>query len=622
MNSLYRKYRPVDFDSVVGHENVVNILESTLIKNNFSHAMLFTGQHGTGKTSLAKIFAKAVNCTNKDNYMSCGKCQNCLQSLTGAHPDIFEIDAASNNGVDEIRNINANVSTLPILGKYKIYIIDEVHMLSTSAFNALLKTLEEPPFHVIFILATTEYNKIPQTIISRCQIFYFQKINNYDLKKRLTFVATSEGFEVDKEVLDEICYLSEGSLRDALNNLEQLTNLNINKITMSEFKQFFTVATNKEKIDLLKAIFNNDIKMIINYFENAAKIGMDFDVLSLSLLNVIKEIIEFKITKDNSFVSLFDLNDLIEFENISLNDFFILSDELANAFSKTRGTSVNLNYLLISILKVTSNLGKEINLEIKTEKLTNKFDEKKVTSKEIINEDKINDTENIIITNNNMELNSSNTENISLPSTSFVKKLATNIKDIDVLLANKIEEDNNIHYDNIEFTDEQIINALMGSHIWKERKTLSDKLISWFDLDENGNLLHPQIASDFAMIHEMNVVAASNTEMIIVGDERIFAKWLNNKLQDNDWRNKFFNKLGKKISVIAISKIRWRQITEFYKEQISNYNLNSESQNYQPTDPEKFYLKIKEQTQKELLKESEVYRNAVETFGIPIKVVD
>lgn len=220
--ALYRKYRPSNFGDIAGHQNVVEILKNELKNNKISHSFLFAGQRGTGKTSIARILAKSVNCLNIKDGLACEVCESCIASNEQRNPDIIEMDAASNNGVDEIREIKNNINSLPFIGKYKIYIIDEVHMLTKAAFNALLKTLEEPPVHAIFILATTEYAKIPATILSRCQIFNFKKIDRISLMNRLSFICENEGYKIDKAVLEEIAIISEGSLRDASNVIEQL----------------------------------------------------------------------------------------------------------------------------------------------------------------------------------------------------------------------------------------------------------------------------------------------------------------------------------------------------------------------------------------------------------------
>ncbi|QHX35562.1 DNA polymerase III subunits gamma and tau [Spiroplasma sp. TIUS-1] len=373
-NSLYRYYRPKTFNDVAGHTNLKKILIEQIKNNKFSHALIFSGQRGTGKTSVAKIFAKVINCENPKDAASCETCNSCIQANNNSHPDIFELDAASNNGVDEMRNIRANVSTLPILSKYKVYIIDEFHMLTKSAYNSLLKTLEEPPQHVQFILATTELHKIPLTIISRCQNFNFARITKVDLKEQISKIAKLEGIDVEEKALDEIFYLSEGSLRDAINALEQAGSY-ANKVTESVLKDVFSIATKEEKIALISKVLGGDAKYVISFFENSEQQGIDFQSLSLDIINLIKEIVEFKMVgelKKNYSITLEEANSFKKFD-ISL--LFDLSDEIAKAYESTKGSSIDSQLLLIALLKVinVSKLISVVNSEVVlSNKITNK----------------------------------------------------------------------------------------------------------------------------------------------------------------------------------------------------------------------------------------------------------
>lgn len=219
--ALYRKYRPYTFDDVVGQEHIIRTLKNQIKANRISHAYLFTGSRGTGKTSVAKILARAVNCEDPKEGSACGVCETCKKMNEGSLMNIIEIDAASHNGVDNIREINEEVKYTPAIGQYKVYIIDEVHMLSTGAFNALLKTLEEPPAHVIFILATTDPQKIPATILSRCQRFDFKRLTIDEIQERLALYMQKENIDVEKDALNYIARLADGGMRDALSILEQ-----------------------------------------------------------------------------------------------------------------------------------------------------------------------------------------------------------------------------------------------------------------------------------------------------------------------------------------------------------------------------------------------------------------
>lgn len=271
--ALYRKYRPKTFDDVVGQDVVVKTLKNAIINNKISHAYLFSGPRGCGKTSIAKIFARIANCENNEKGMSCNKCVYCTQS-NEQDLDIIEMDAASNNGVEEIREINNKVNLVPSLGKYKIYIIDEVHMLTTGAFNALLKTLEEPPKHAIFILATTDPHKVPVTILSRCQRFDFKKISENDIIKKLLEICDLEKIDIEKEAVAEIARLGDGSLRDSISILDQVAAYTKDKITILDVHDVNGTISQTEIKSLVEDIASNNLAdsiKKINEYNNCGK---------------------------------------------------------------------------------------------------------------------------------------------------------------------------------------------------------------------------------------------------------------------------------------------------------------------------------------------------------------
>ena len=282
--SLYRKYRPMRFEDVCGQQFIVKTLSNAIKNNKIGHAYLFCGTRGTGKTTIAKIFAKLVNCLNPLDNVPCGECEICLNESTDEIPDIIEIDAASNNGVDEIRELKNKIKLMPVMCKYKVYIIDEVHMLSTGAFNALLKTLEEPPEYVIFILATTEPQKLPITIISRCQRFDFKKINVLDISKRLKYISQKEGIDIDDEAIEEIAKLSEGAMRDAIGLLDQISSFADSKITVEDIYTIRGSVSNRVLIELIEKYIDNDASSILSIVDDIYLSGKDFYRLSEDIL--------------------------------------------------------------------------------------------------------------------------------------------------------------------------------------------------------------------------------------------------------------------------------------------------------------------------------------------------
>ena len=294
--ALYRKFRPLNFSEMVGQEHITRTLKNQIIANRVGHAYLFNGGRGTGKTSAAKILARAINCLNPKDGEPCNECEICKGALSGSLTDIVEMDAASNNSVEDIRNIREEVNFLPTKAKYRVYIIDEVHMLSTGAFNALLKTLEEPPEHVKFILATTEPQKLPATILSRCQRFDFKKISNEDIIKRLEIVCKESQIEITKEALNIIAILSEGALRDALSILERCIQDGENKIDEDKIKDLVGIPKMVFIHDIVEAIVDYDVDKALATVNEVLEDGKDISNLLWEIIKYVKDILLYKAT--------------------------------------------------------------------------------------------------------------------------------------------------------------------------------------------------------------------------------------------------------------------------------------------------------------------------------------
>lgn len=326
---LYRKYRPHDFDSLVGQEYTKKLLKNSVINNKFAHAYIFTGPRGTGKTSSAKIFAKAINCLHPVDGNPCNKCQNCVNFESS--PDIIELDAASNNGVDDIREIINNVRLAPSSMKIKVYIIDEFHMLSTSAFNALLLTLEEPPKDVVFILATTDIQSVPITVLSRCQRFDFKPISLQDIENRLKFVCSEEKLNVTDEAIKEIAMMSNGGLRDALSILDQVAGTG-EEIDVQDVIVNFGGISNKKINQLLSYYETNNVAELIDYINEIKNDGIDIKVLINKIITRIKSILidikldnyNGKLDFDNLYNLVFELNKLLTGERNGANYYDLL----------------------------------------------------------------------------------------------------------------------------------------------------------------------------------------------------------------------------------------------------------------------------------------------------------
>lgn len=320
--ALYRKFRPLTFSEIVGQEHITKTLKNQIMAERVGHAYLFNGGRGTGKTSAAKVLARAINCLNPQDGEPCNECEICKAALAGSLTDIVEMDAASNNSVEDVRSIREEVNFLPTVAKYRVYIIDEVHMLSTGAFNALLKTLEEPPAHVKFILATTEPQKLPATILSRCQRFDFKKISNDNIEKRLKFVCEQSKIEITPEALNLIGVLSEGAMRDALSILERCVQDGEDKIDEDKIKDLVGIPKLTMVSNIVKAIFEYDVENAIISVNKVLDSGKDLNNLLWEIIKYIKDILIYKVTQklqiysENEIAEIKVLADMVNKERL------------------------------------------------------------------------------------------------------------------------------------------------------------------------------------------------------------------------------------------------------------------------------------------------------------------
>ena len=388
--ALYRTYRPSTFEEVAGQEHIVRTLKNALATKKLAHAYLFAGPRGTGKTTMAKLLAKALNC-DEGMGCQCNQCKNCKAIIEGTHPDVLELDAASNNGVDEIREIIDKVKYGTILGRYKVYIIDEVHMLSTGAFNALLKTLEEPPEHVIFILATTEPHKILPTILSRCQRYDFTKLSDKDIKARLQAVLEKEGVAYNAEAIDIIISLADGGMRDALSILDQVLAYSGNKLDVQDILDIFALESKEEKLALLSSIVSKDVADVLQRINRYVALGTDIKRLTDDLLLILKDILIYQSSRSTDCLEVLNGQEAAAyFKYLDIDETLKMIDVIMGAQKDYKNVSSIIPLFQVTILKM---------IAIKKDGLNEQIEQQKqvpVLEKPVIKPDPIKEAEPII----------------------------------------------------------------------------------------------------------------------------------------------------------------------------------------------------------------------------------
>ncbi len=421
-HALYRKYRPMTFDDVVGQDSIVTTLRNSIINKTFSHAYMFFGPRGTGKTTISKIFARSINCEEPINGCSCGNCPKCLHSFEKECVDIIEIDAASNNGVDEIRELKNKISLVPAELNYKVYIIDEVHMLSIGAFNALLKTLEEPPEHAIFILATTDPQKVPETIISRCQCFSFKRISDNAIVDRMKFIIKKENISIEEDVLHDIAKFSDGGMRDALGLLDKLSSYTDKKITSDSFAELNGTITKGDLEKFVDNIFSNNIGEILTYIVDINNSGKNLIQVIIQLLDYLQD------TLFSYYVNNVELKYPVD-KIISLAN--VINDKLFD-IKKSSNPRIYIEMLLIDFCEKNKNFN---SVEIISREI---IPNKELTNNSIKDSQTIVRTENhakndMVIIDTNVKKDNDSSDKITINkefSPSIDKKVILNLNDI------------------------------------------------------------------------------------------------------------------------------------------------------------------------------------------------
>ena len=427
--ALYRKYRPQTFDDVVGQTTVVKVLKNSISQHKFCHAYMFFGSRGTGKTSLSKIFAKAVNCLEPVDGNPCGKCKNCLIASEKECVDILEIDAASNNGVDEIRELRNKINLVPGELKYKVYIIDEVHMLSIGAFNALLKTLEEPPEHAIFILATTDPQKVPETIISRCQCFSFERISTDMIVERLKYVCNQENILIEDDVLREIAISSDGGMRDSLGILDKLSSYTSDLITMDIYIELNGLITKKDLKSLCDFVFTANYKEVLNQINSFNNSGKNLiQILSQFMYHLRDLLIDYYVEQNSINYSALLVEKLITSINEKMFD-----------IKKSGNPKIYIEILLLNFMSDISDSNSTKSVDTKVSSIKNTLVEKNSNDNaghnNVVNDDKYENVESVELEMKNVDIpTNSNDDAISQDDLSTVdKKVVNNVNTGDIL---------------------------------------------------------------------------------------------------------------------------------------------------------------------------------------------
>ena len=509
--ALYRKYRPKTFDEISGQDVIIRILKNSISNNKISHAYLFTGPRGTGKTSIAKIFSRTINCENPIDSSPCEKCNCCLQKN---NIDIIEIDAASNNGVDEIREIKEKVNLVPTLGKYKVYIIDEVHMLTIAAFNALLKTLEEPPKHAIFILATTEPHKIPATILSRCQRYDFKKISESKIYEKLKYIIDKEKISINDQAIKEIARLSDGGLRDAISILDQVIAYSNENITEEDIHNINGTLTQYQLKNFIDAIYNNDLKFLLDSIEK-------YDEQGKNLVKLTEEIILF-------------------FKNILINKNLDIEENIYTEY-KEKTTNEQMYNIIKELNNSIYDMKKFDNvkliLELTLIKIINK-----TTEQSIINQENNNQKENIIKVKENIVEKPKNTH--------IIKEKIDN---------EKLYELKQIRIDNT-------LSLL-------DKKDMKEKIEEMSNLREK--MLISSYGEFISMILDSKIKASSKENIIFMFEKSQESNYFNENL---DKIQKLFNEeLNKDYKPIAVDAKEWEKIKTEFNNKLKKYNKKDDN---------------------------------------------
>ena len=552
--ALYRTYRPSNFDDVAGQKYIVRTLQNAVNQNKIAHAYLFCGPRGTGKTSIAKIFAKAVNCES-DHDKPCLQCDNCKAVADNSHPDIVEIDAASNNGVEEVRNLIEKVKYAPIKGKYKVYIIDEVHMMSTGAFNALLKTIEEPPTHVIFILATTEPHKVIQTIISRCQRFDFTKVSKNEIIERIHTVLSAENITCDDEVIRIIAELADGGLRDALSILDQCIAYARDNLTIEHINEIYGITTVGEKIELFNDIIQKNPVGLLQKVDEFIEKGIDIKKLTEDLMEILKETIIFEYTKDSTLLHQLTSEEAIHFiQSISIKQRFSMINKMMESYDKYRFASNIGSYFEVCMLEMLDINSTSVQHEVIS---TIQVKKEAVISKKVVEPIKN-------VSRETFE------DNPTIEIEEYVEPIL--FEEVTVQKEEPVEQKTEVMDETVQsgikpLDDEFILSLLVGAN--KPEKAIDmDKFSRITDY-----LIDLKWARFASLLRNVNIVGSGDNYIVIGVDSRAEANEINEVDRNNDFHDFIIELLGKNKKIFAISKTQQDGIIKDFKDRMTTGTL-------------------------------------------------